>query len=249
MSIKSEICVASIEGAIAAQDAGADRIELNAALAMGGLTPSIGLVQSVLIELDIPVVAMLRPRESGFCYSDAEFGVMRRDLDSLLDAGVAGIAFGLLREDRSIDVARCQKLLSQFGSQSPVFHRAFDVVSDPVNAAQELTGLGVQRIMTSGQAAKAIDGTELIRELVELDSPIEVLVAGGVRSHNVGEIIRKTGCNQVHCAQLAERTDASMVTDISFSGQRENREQFYSQTQGDSVQEFVAAIRTISETP
>ena len=103
--------------------------------------------------------------------------------------------------------------------------------------------------MTSGQAAKAIDGTELIRELVELDSPIEVLVAGGVRSHNVGEIIRKTGCNQVHCAQLAERTDASMVTDISFSGQRENREQFYSQTQGDSVQEFVAAIRAITETP
>lgn len=242
MNTVVEICVGSIEGAITAQEAGADRIELNAALSLGGLTPSIGLVQSVLLEVDIPVVVMLRPRESGFCYSDAEFGVMRRDLDALLDCGVAGIAFGLLREDRAIDVERCQKLLSQFGSQSPVFHRAFDVVADPIDAAQQLAGLGVQRIMTSGQAPKAVEGVELIRQLVEQESHVEILVAGGVRSHNVAELIERTGCNQVHAAQLSERTDASMVSNISFSGQRANREQFYSQTNGQSVREFVAAV-------
>lgn len=241
-NVSVEICVASIDGAIAAQNGGADRIELNSALALGGITPSIGLVRAVVAELDIPVISMLRPRESGFCYSDEEFDVMRRDLDALLDAGVAGIAFGVLREDASIDIERCETLIRQTADREAVFHRAFDVVPDPHAAFVDLKSLGVNRVMTSGQAAKAMDGIDTIKSLVEAsDGSTEVLVAGGVRSHNVRELANNTGCKHVHAALLKQETDASMVGDISFSAQRKDGEQFYSTTNEELVREFVEA--------
>ena len=148
MSITVEICVAGIDGAVAAQSGGAHRVELNSCLALGGVTPSIGLVREVVGALEIPVVSMLRPRESGFCYSDREFNVMRRDLDALLEAGVAGIAFGILREDGTVHTSRCEKLMAQIGSQEAVFHRAFDVVPNATAALDELKSLRVRRVMT-----------------------------------------------------------------------------------------------------
>jgi len=244
MSITIEICVASIDGAVAAQVGGAHRVELNSALPLGGVTPSSGLAAMVVRELDIPVVSMLRPRESGFCYSDREFQVMRRDLDALLDAGVAGVAFGVLNQEGTIDVTRCEQLLSQFGSQEPVFHRAFDVVPDGVAALQVLKSLRVRRVMTSGLSATAIEGTGTIRQLVaEVGSDIEILVAGGVRPHNIADLIRATGCHQFHAALLTDAVDPSMRSDhVSFSAQRSGNEHLYRTTDVEQVKAMMAAI-------
>ena len=244
MSVSVEICVASIDGALAAARGGADRIELNSGLALGGVTPSIGLARKVVTEVDIPVISMLRPRESGFNYSENEFDVMRRDLDALLEAGVAGIAFGVLTADGSVDTARCERLISQMGDREPVFHRAFDVVKDADAALQSLMDLGVKRVMTSGLAATAAEGSDRIRELIQVaGDSVGILAAGGVRSHNVAQLIAKTGCQHVHAALLKTETDSSVITDIAFSSQRSDGEHLYSTTDGNAVAEFVSAVR------
>ena len=244
MSVSVEICVASIDGALAAARGGADRIELNSGLALGGVTPSIGLATKVVAEVDIPVISMLRPRESGFSYSENEFDVMRRDLDALLEAGVAGIAFGVLTADGSVDTARCERLISQMGDREPVFHRAFDVVKDADAALQSLMDLGVKRVMTSGLAATAAEGSDRIRELIQVaGDSVGILAAGGVRSHNVDQLIAKTGCQHVHAALLKTETDSSVITDIAFSSQRSAGEHLYSTTDGNAVAEFVSAVR------
>lgn len=247
MSITIEVCVASIDGAIAAQEGGADRIELNSGLSLGGVTPSIGLASMAAQDLDIPVVSMLRPRESGFCYSDREFLLMRQDLDALLDAGVEGVAFGILKADGTIDATRCERLLSQFGSQEPVFHRAFDVVPDGEAALQTLMSLGVRRVMTSGLAANAVDGAATIRSLTATaGSDIEILVAGGVRPHNISDLAEITGCTQFHAALLTDVTDPSMQSDdVSFSAQRSGTEHLYRTTDVEQVRAMIAAAATL----
>lgn len=247
MSVTVEICVASIDGAIAAARGGADRVELNSGLSLGGVTPSIGLVRAVVSELNIPVISMLRPRESGFCYSDNEFRVMRRDLDALLHAGVSGIAFGVLNGDGSIDSERCQMLVSQLGDHDAVFHRAFDVVRDADVALDLLKSIGVNRVMTSGLSQTAVVGSEVIRSLIaRAGNEIEILAAGGIRSHNAADLIAATGCTQVHAAMLEERTDSSVVTDVSFSSERKNAEHVYSATDEAKVREFVQTLRGAS---
>jgi copper homeostasis protein len=234
--------VASIDGAIAAQNGGAHRIELNSALPLGGITPSAGLVRAVVESLDIPVIAMLRPRESGFCYSRNEFDVMRRDLDVLLEAGVTGVAFGFLNEDATVDSKRCRTIVEQMGEAEPVFHRAFDVVPEPHSALTELKSVGVRRVMTSGQCPTAMEGSKTIQSLVEAaGSDIEILAAGGVRTHNVVQLIQDTGCQHVHAAMLTEATDRSMGNNVSFSAQRKNSEETYSTTDESRVRDFVQA--------
>lgn len=242
MSITIEICVASIDGAVAAQEGGAHRIELNSALALGGITPSIGLAAAAVKELDIPVISMLRPRESGFCYSDREFQLMRRDLDRLLETGVDGIAFGILRTDGTIDEERCELLIAQMGPRESVFHRAFDVVPDGRAALTTLKSIGVDRIMTSGLAATALDGASTIAELKTAAGSIEILVAGGVRPHNLRELIEATGCNQFHAALLKDAIDPSMQSeDVAFSSQRSGTEHLYRTTDVEQVRKLVAA--------
>lgn len=249
MSVVVEICVCGIDGALAAERGGADRIELNAALPLGGTTPSLGVVKSVLAETTIPVIAMLRPRESGFCYSDAEFNVMRQDLDALLAVGVHGIAFGLLQPDGSIDVPRCRQLLSQFNGQDAVFHRAFDLVSAPIAALAALEELGVHRVMTSGQAASAESGFDRIREFVE-SAEIEILAAGGIRPHNASALIAATGCRQVHAALLkTERDPSAEAAGVSFSAQRADDESGYQVTDEAQVRALVQALRHTLDQP
>jgi copper homeostasis protein len=118
-----------------------------------------------------------------------------------------GIAFGVLTPERAIDVVRCRQLVEQIGAAKCVFHRAFDFTSDPVAALEILIDLGVRRVMTSGQQRTAGDGATLVAELIRRGvGRIKVLPAGGIRPWNVGELIDRTGCDQVH-ASLRERKD------------------------------------------
>ena len=156
--ITLEICTASVEDCLAAEQGGADRIELNCALMLGGLTPSLGCLREALATVRIPIIAMIRPRAGGFNYSATELKVMLNDLESALAAGAAGIAFGILNADGTVDRARCQEVVSRCAGRQVVFHRAFDVTPDPLTALDQLADLGVTRVMTSGQEANAYNG-------------------------------------------------------------------------------------------
>lgn len=194
-----EICLTSVEDAVAAQRAGADRLELNAALTLDGLTPSPGMLRRIKQAVSLPVVTMIRPRAGGFCYSTADFEVMRIDTEWALAYGSDSIAFGILNENREIDVPRCRTIREMIGARGAVFHRAFDLAPDPLAALESLIDLGFTRVMTSGGCGTALLGANRIRELIERSrGRIEVLPAGGINHSNVREILMATGATQVH---------------------------------------------------
>jgi copper homeostasis protein len=229
-SILLEICIESADDAVTAVEAGADRLEINAALRLGGVTPSLGMLIETrrLIGRQVPIIAMVRPRAGDFCYSEREFEVMRRDADLFLKHGGNGIAFGILTPDGRVDQSRCRQLIEQVGSspratEGAVFHRAFDFVRDPLAAIDELANLGVARIMTSGQCVTACQGAgEIARYIAHAAGQVQILPAAGIRPENVGALLRATGCNQVH-ASLREPSgpaadlDATRATPVRLA--------------------------------
>jgi copper homeostasis protein len=209
-TITLEICIASVEDALAAQTGGADRVELNAALALGGLTPSLGMLLEVKQTIALPVMVMIRPRPGGFCYSAREFLVMQRDLDLAIANGADGAAFGILTAEGRVDVQRCRELLDQMGDREAVFHRAFDVTPDPSAALEQLIDLGVRRIMTSGQQATALQGAARITDLIRHSADrIEILPASGIHPGTVAAVVEQTGCTQVHASVRRIKKDLS----------------------------------------
>ena len=214
-----EVCIASVEDALAAVAGGADRLELNVGLEVGGLTPSWGLLTEVKQATPVPVIAMIRPRGAGFVYSTAERRVMVRDAGRLLESGADGLAFGVLTTERQIDVGGCRAFVELAGARDTVFHRAFDVVADSRLAAEILVDLGVTRVMTSGQADSAIHGAHTIADIRQrVAGRLEVLPAGGVRPENVRELLRLTACRQVHGSFRQYRHDAAGVVADSQVG-------------------------------
>lgn len=205
-----EICAASLEDCLAAQEGGADRVELNSALRLGGLTPSLGLLQEVRQALHIPIIVMIRPRPAGFCYSAGEFTVMQRDIESALAHGADGIAFGILHQDGTIDQSRCARVIQQAAGREIVFHRAFDVTPDATVALEQLIDLGVTRVLTSGQESSAYNGAAKIAELIrQAAGRIQILPAGGINRFTMADILARTGCEQVHASLTMPRSDAS----------------------------------------
>lgn len=161
-----EACCGSAEDALAAWKGGADRVELNSDLFHGGLTPTLGALRYVKRQApDLKVMCMVRPREGGFCYTEAEFRVMLEDARLFLEHGADGIVFGFLKEDGTIDADRCQRMLAVIGEHESVFHRAIDVVPDVMAALDTLIGLGVTRVLTSGQKPTVPEGIFTIKKM------------------------------------------------------------------------------------
>lgn len=216
MRIKLEIIAASPDDAVRAAGGGADRLELCSALALGGLTPSLGTVQMVKASVDIPVMTMVRPREGGMHYSRGEFDTMLRDAELLLEAGADGLVFGFLKEDGQLDRRRCESLMDRARQAGrPVqtcFHRAFDVVADPDDCLEQLVDLGVQRILTSGRAPTAMEGLDEIQRLVELSrGRIEILPGGGIDRQSAISVVKKTGVREVHLYVTETLQDRSVT--------------------------------------
>ena len=203
--------MASVDDALAAERGGADRLELNAALGLGGLTPSLGTLIEVKQMTRLPVVVMIRPRPGGFAYSPADLRVMERDADLCLEHDAEGLAFGFLENDGRVDETLCRAFLSRIPKgRETVFHRAFDVTPDPFEALETLIGMGVTRIMTSGQEESAYAGSELIRRLVERAAGrIEILPAGGINRFTMQDVLDRTGCDQVHGSLRTTSLDSS----------------------------------------
>ena len=208
--IPVEIVCCSVDDCVEAVAGGCDRIELCGAITVGGLTPSIGTLIEAKKRVQVPIVAMVRPRGAGFDYSDAEFDTMVSDAGLLMEHGADGLVFGVLRSDGNLDVRRMRALAELCGDKDKVCHRCFDVVPEPFEALEELIDLGFTRLLTSGQRAFASDGAQLIRQLVEqADGRIEILPAGGLRMHNILDFLKETGCNCVHLAPFVEQIDVS----------------------------------------
>jgi copper homeostasis protein len=240
-----EVAIASVDDAMAAQQGGADRLELNAALAVGGLTPSLGALIEVKAAVALPVLVMLRPRLSGFAYSAADFKVMQRDADLALQHGADGIVFGILTADGRVDVDRCRALVRQAGDRAAVFHRAFDVTHDPFTAMEQVVELGFRRVMTSGQEETAYNGAPLIAELIRRAAGrIEILPAGGINRFTVADVIARTGCNQVHASLRTRREDPSVTArpQISFGGPVRVPEDQYDATSAEAVADLRARL-------
>jgi copper homeostasis protein len=235
-----EIAIAGVDDAVAAERGGADRLELNAALALGGLTPSLGTLVEVKAASRLPVLCMIRPRPGGFAYSAADFRVMLRDLALTVEHGADGIVCGILQEDGTIDMPRSSQLMRAAQPCPVVFHRAFDVTPDPFAALEQLIDLGIRRVMTSGQEESASLGVPLIADLVRRAAGrIEVLPASGIRRSNVADLVARTGCDQVHASLRCRRMDRSTSArpQVNFGGAPGTAEDCFEATSTDLVAE------------
>lgn len=210
-SLSFEVCVDSVESAEAAQFGGASRIELCSALGEGGLTPSLGLMEVVRARVTVPIAAMIRPRAGDFCYSAAEFEVMRRDLIALKERGANMMVFGLLEPDGSIDQARTRELIALARPLPVTFHRAFDMTRDPRAALETLIELGCERVLTSGQEKSVLEGLDLLVDLVrQAGGRIGVVPGGGITERNLPRILRECRVREFHVSASATR-DSAMI--------------------------------------
>ena len=194
-----EICVDSMAGLQAAMAGGADRIELCADLTSDGLTPSLDTVRQARRASHVPIVVLVRPRPGDFCYSDQEADQIGSVIESLRSEEVEGVVTGALLPGGQLDRERMLHWMDVAKEMPVTCHRCFDHVAAPEAALEELIQMGVQRVLTSGQAATAIDGIPNLRRLQhQASGRIEILAGGGVRSHNVLELLQRTGVQMVH---------------------------------------------------
>ncbi|MCX2739749.1 copper homeostasis protein CutC [Pontibacter anaerobius] len=206
-----EVCIDSVASALAAEQGGAQRVELCDYLAGGGTTPSAGMIGVVRQSINIGLHVLIRPRRGDFLYSAAEFEIMKRDIRVCRELEVDGVVIGALTKGGSIDMAGTQALIEAAGSMSITFHRAFDLVADPHKALGDLLQLNVHRLLTSGQQETALQGADLIRELnVRAAGKLIIMPGGGVTPNNVQELVTRTGVREVH-ASLRKSVDSGML--------------------------------------
>lgn len=211
MSFLVEICVDSVESATVAEAAGAGRIELCSALSEGGVTPSAGLIESVRRNTGIKVHVLIRPRGGDFLYGDNDFSVMRRDIDMAGEYGADGIVTGILNRDGTVDLERTALLTEYACPMTVTFHRAFDLCRDAKKALEDIISAGAARILTSGQARTAIEGSGLIKTLVtEAKNRIIIMPGGGIDEYNIALLAGTTGAMEYHLS--GRRQSESMMT-------------------------------------
>ena len=244
-----EVCAGSVADCVAASKGGADRVELNSCLAVGGLTSSIAVLETVKKLTGIQVICMVRPRPAGFSYSDTDAEVMLKDAETLLKHGADGIAFGFLNSDSTINRHNTIQMTSLIHSyqKAAVFHRAFDICPDPYEGLSTLIDLGVDRVLTSGQRAKAEEGTELLQQLqYRYGNQIELLAGSGINSLNAGRIVCGSGVRQIHSSCKSYCTDPTTSGNrVSFSCFGSPHEMDYDGVSESKVRELVASVATL----
>lgn len=197
--MKLEICVDSVDSAIAAQAGGADRLELCSALSEGGITPSAGLIRLVCSQVSIPVFVIVRPRGGDFVYSESEFQVMRDDIVTARRLGARGVVLGLLTADGQVDRDRVRSLVQLARPLSVTFHRAIDAAADLDDALDAVIDCGADRILSSGGRSSALDGVAaLARMRTRAAGRIAIMAGAGVRLANIRPIVQASGVDELH---------------------------------------------------
>ena len=198
-NIVLEVAVFSVEAALAAVKAGANRIEFCENPNEGGTTPSYGSLKTLVSKTTIPVFPIIRPRGGDFLYSDAEFECIKADLLLVKELGYPGAVIGLLNEDGSIDVKRTKELVQLAHPMEITFHRAFDRCNDALKGLEDIIATGCKRILTSGQVPNVCDALALVKVLVDKAAgKIIILPGSGIRANNVKKIIDETGAIEIH---------------------------------------------------
>ena len=205
-----EIAVFNIQSAIAATNAGADRLELCENPFDGGTTPSYGTLKTVREKIDIPVFPIIRPRGGDFLYTDDEYEIMLHDVKLCKQLGCDGIVIGLLNTEGTIDIKRTSALIDIAYPLGVTFHRAFDRCRDPFEALDRLVQMGCERILTSGQQPTVNEGIDLITELSKTaDHRISIMPGSGVRKENIKMLAEKTKCTEFH-SSLRSKAKSTM---------------------------------------
>lgn len=194
-----EVCIDSVESAIAAERGGAQRVELCSDLLEGGVTPGAGLIASVRRHIAIGLFVMIRPRGGDFCYSDLEFEVMREEIRQAQRMGADGVVLGLLDNDGCIDTVRTRELVELAFPLPVTFHRAIDMSPDLEVAVEQVIATGASRILTSGGANNATHGMSEIAKMVELArGRISIMPGGGVSIKTIAKIAKATRATEFH---------------------------------------------------
>lgn len=245
-----EVCCGSYEDGMIALEQGANRIELNSALSLGGLTPSFATFQCLkeaMKEKKIPIIAMIRPRGAGFHYTTKEIEVMFEDAKIFLEAGVDGLAFGFLTKDKTIDINLTWKmvqLIHSYGKEA-VFHRAFDCVDDLSQAMEQLIHCQVDRVLTSGGMINVIEGIKQLTYLqARYGTKIEILAGCGVNEENVTELIQQTKVKQVHSScKDYQRDETTTGTYVNYAYHKVPHENDYECVSAIKVKKLVERIK------
>lgn len=234
-----EVAANSVASAIAAQAGGAQRVELVSALEVGGITPSRAVIALTREKLDIDVYPIIRPRGGDCVYTDIEFEVMRQDIETCRELGCNGVVIGALTPQGDVDIKRCQTMLADAaGDMGVTFHRAFDLARRPDKALGDIITLGCERILTSGGQANAMEGTMLIKQIIQqADERIVIMPGAGVTATNVAVLAKQTGAIEFHASAkqaLQSRFECDGIAGMTAGEER---------TDVEEVKRLIAALR------
>jgi copper homeostasis protein len=214
-----EIAASSLASALAAQEGGADRIELCADLSEGGTTPSYGTIAVARERLRIPLYVLIRPRTGDFHYAPGDVEVMLRDIENCVGLGCDGIVIGALDQAGDVDEAICRELITAAGSLGVTFHRAFDAARDQAAALEAIVRLGCERVLTSGGEADALSGATRIAGFVkQAASRVKVMAGAGITAGNIAEVARRSNADELHGSGRAVQVSPSMHRNPSLRG-------------------------------
>lgn len=242
-----EVCCGGYYDALQAFKGGADRVELNSALHLGGLTPTLGSLRLTKKNTDLKVICMDRPRSAGFHYDEEDFEVMKEDARLLMENGADGIAFGCLDENGNVDEKQTAAIISIIREYhgEVVFHRAFDCVKDPYSSIETLISLGVDRILTSGLKAKAMQGIDLIKDLQKkYGNRIQLLAGSGMNATNAKQMMDETSIYQVHSSCKNWLNDPTTTGDeVTYSFAQAPHENDYDVVDEELVRKLVESVK------
>ena len=212
---KIEIACFNLQSALIALKAGADRVELCADMSVGGTTPKIEMIQQARENLTIDMFVMIRPRGGNFVYSDSEFEQMKSDIETIKKVGVNGFVFGILKDDKTINLEQ-NKVLVELAKPFPcTFHRAFDAVSNYEKALEDVISCGFSTILTSGTFPNVMEGKEVLRQLViQANNRIEIMPGGGLRSTNISELNEMVKANWYHSSAITDGSETANPEEI-----------------------------------
>jgi copper homeostasis protein len=235
-----EICAGNIESVLAADLGRADRVELCENLSEGGTTPSYGSIILSKEKCSLDVFVIIRSRGGDFVYSEIEFEVMRKDVQSAVEIGADGIVIGCLKKDGTVDYEMCSRLIEDAKGLPVTFHRAFDITPDPFEALETIKSLGVDRILTSGQKNRAEDGIRLIRELQEnAGVNLRIMPGSGINELNIQNIALSTGVKSFHASL---REDIESKTNYTRQYVSENK---YKATSASRVRKLIKKVEEL----
>ena len=238
MKFTLEVIGFTIESCMIAQSSGAHRIELCADPADGGTTPSYGFIKAAREKLSIELYPIIRPRGGDFLYSDAEFAMMKTDVQQCKELGCDGVVIGMLHADGTVDKERCKQLVDIAYPLGVTFHRAFDRTNEPFKAMEDIIEIGCERILTSGQKPAALEAASLINALIrQADDRIIIMPGSGVRSGNIVALAEQTGAQEFH-------SSARIFTNSKMDFQNELMNEQLSSviTDGDEVKRMIELL-------